>query len=137
MTTQTTHQDQLKDNVMNHSNWKRLIFMVLFALLLQLASAVMWVLCALQFIFSIVTSQDNPNLRRLGNSIATFVHQALQYVSYNSSKKPFPFSDWPESSEPVDEVIEGDTEGSVERSGIESSQQKNEDELKNSSTDTQ
>lgn len=99
MTDNTAQHDQIKSNMKNSHNWQRLLFMVLFAVLLQLASAVMWVLCSIQFLFALLTGQDNENLRQLGSSIASFVHQSLQYLSYNTDEKPFPFGAWPEPLE--------------------------------------
>jgi hypothetical protein len=99
MTDQTMKACVEKCNLGNYKNWQRLLYMVLFALLLHLASAVMWVLCALQFLFVLMTGQDNSHLRHLGGSISIFVHQSLQYLSYNSETKPFPFSDWPSPGE--------------------------------------
>lgn len=105
MTSQTLNNESVKSTIYNKSNWVRLVFMLLFALLLHIAAAVMWVLCILQFSFSVLTGQDNENLRYLGDSVAKFVQQALRYLSYNSEQKPFPFADWPEPE--VQEATEG------------------------------
>ncbi len=83
-----------------HSNknkhWSRLVYMLIFGLLLNLAGAVMWALAALQFLFVITSGKDNVQLRRFGRSLAQFVEQALMYVSYNTETRPFPFADWPD-----------------------------------------
>lgn len=88
--------DQLKQNLTSRRHWMRLIFMVLFALLLQVAALVMWVLVAVQFLWALVTGSDNDQLRRFGHSLATFIFDALQFLTYNTERKPFPFSDWPD-----------------------------------------
>lgn len=90
---------QLKSNLLSSKHWLRLVFMLLFAVLLQVASVLMWVLVGLQFLFSLITGNDNPQLRKLGYSVSTFVYQALQFLTYNSDEKPFPFSDWPAAEE--------------------------------------
>jgi len=89
--------ETLKTNILSAKHWLRLLFMLLFAALLQVASVVMWVLVSLQFLFSLVTGSDNRNLRRFGHSLSQYIYQALQFLIYNSEEKPFPFSDWPES----------------------------------------
>lgn len=125
MSSETIDRDQIKSNVKNTHNWRRLLYMVLFAVFLQLAAIIMWVLCSIQFLFVLLTGQDNENLRQLGSSIASFVHHALRFLSYNTDDKPFPFEAWPApeesegvvseqtvpADEPVDEpgdVIEGE-----------------------------
>lgn len=90
--------EQLKSNLTSSKHWLRLVFMLLYAGLLQLAILVMWVVVALQFVFSLLTGNDNSKLRGFGHSLSMFIYQSLQFLSYNSDEKPYPFSDWPESS---------------------------------------
>ncbi len=97
--------DQLKSNLLCSKHWLRMIFMLLFAGLLQLASVVMWVLVVLQFVFSLLTGKDNNQLRQLGNAISKYIFQTLQFLTYNSDEKPFPFADWP-SADTVDDSSE-------------------------------
>lgn len=90
---------QLKNNLLSPTHWLRLIYMLLFAVFLQVASFVMWVLVAVQFIFALITGNDNRNLRHFGNSLTNYIHQALLFLTYNSEEKPFPFADWPQAHE--------------------------------------
>mgnify|MGYP000394344583 CR=1 FL=1 len=87
--------EQIKSNVVSSKHWLRLVFMLVFSVLLQVAGVVMWVLVSLQFLFSLFTGSDNQPLRKLGHSVSQFVYQTLQFLTYNSEEKPFPFSDWP------------------------------------------
>lgn len=100
--------EQLKSNLTSSKHWFRLIFMLLFAAVLQLASIVMWVLVITQFFFSLITGEDNRYLRRFGHSLSTYIYDVLRFLCYSSDEKPFPFADWPNDSavEPVvvDEV---------------------------------
>ena len=88
------NNEELKSNLLSSRHWLRLVFMLLFAALLQVASIIMWVLVVLQFFLSLITGQDNINLRRFG-------------LTYSSEEKPFPFADWPTIDEepPVVEVV--------------------------------
>lgn len=86
---------QLKSNLTSSKHWLRLVFMLLFAAVLQLASIVMWVLVAAQFLFSLITGEDNLHLRRFGHSLSTYIYDVLKFLCYSSEEKPFPFADWP------------------------------------------
>ncbi|WP_323844939.1 DUF4389 domain-containing protein [Microbulbifer magnicolonia] len=88
---------ELKHNLTSGNQWLRLIYMVLFAFLLEIAGLVMLAIVALQFLFSIITGSANDNLRRLGDQIASYFYQTLQFLIYNTEEKPFPFAEWPES----------------------------------------
>lgn len=87
--------EQLKSNLTSSKHWLRLVFMLLFAAILQLASLVMWILVAVQFVFSLITGEDNQHLRRFGHSLSTYIYDVLKFLCYSSEEKPFPFADWP------------------------------------------
>jgi len=91
--------EELKQNLTSTNQWLRLIYMVLFAVLLEIAGFVMLAVVIAQFLFAIFTGSANDNLRRLGDQIASYIYQTLQFLIYNSEEKPFPFSEWPESEE--------------------------------------
>lgn len=76
-----------------------MVFMVLFMLLLQVASTVMFLLVVVQFLFALISGCDNSSLRKFGNALSKFIFQSLQFLTYNSEEKPFPFADWPEADE--------------------------------------
>lgn len=91
---------QIKSNLTSPKHWVRLVYMVLFAFFLYIASMVMIGLVIVQFIFSLVTGSDNHKLRSFGHTLTTYIQQALLFLSFNSEYKPFPFSDWPDEPSP-------------------------------------
>lgn len=98
---------QLKSNLTSPKHWVRLVYMVLFAFFLYVASFVMSGLVVVQFVFSLLTGSDNIKLRAFGYSLTTYIQQALMFLSFNSEFKPFPFADWPDApaqAEPAEEV---------------------------------
>lgn len=94
---------QIKSNVTSSAHWVRLLFMILFALILYVASFVVGVLVLVQFLFALITGSDNQNLRQLGDSLTQYIGQTLRFLTYNSDDKPFPFADWPEPAPVVDD----------------------------------
>lgn len=92
------NNEQLKSNLTSSKHWFRLVFMLLFAAVLHLASLVMWVLVGVQFLFSLLTGEDNSHLRKFGHSLSTYIYEVLKFLCYSSDEKPFPFADWPVSA---------------------------------------
>lgn len=99
------NNEELKSNLLSSRHWLRLVFMLLFAALLQLAGIVMWVLVILQFLFSLISGKDNRNLRAFGASLSSYMYQTLKFLTYNSEEKPFPFSDWPSSEASAEDDV--------------------------------
>jgi hypothetical protein len=87
---------QLKSNLTSSKHWIRLVYMLLFAVFLYVASFVVGVLVMVQFIFALITGSDNRKLRELGSSVTLYIQQILLFLTFNSDAKPFPFADWPE-----------------------------------------
>lgn len=98
------NNEQLKSNLTSSKHWLRLVFMLIFAAVLHIASIVMWVLVAAQFLFSLITGEDNQHLRRFGHSLSTYIYDVLKFLCYSSEEKPFPFADWPAGENKVEVV---------------------------------
>ncbi|WP_347329540.1 DUF4389 domain-containing protein [Marinimicrobium locisalis] len=94
--------ESLKTNITSGEHWLRLVYMLLFAVLVHVASFVMGVIIVLQFLFALLSGSANKNLRDFGESLALYIYRVLQFLTYVREEKPFPFSDWPEPEpEPV------------------------------------
>lgn len=89
-------EGDIKKNLSNGDNWLRLLFVILFGLIFQLASMVLGLVILLQFISVLFTSKRNDNLLKLGMGLTAYIKQILQYATFAQHHKPFPFSDWPE-----------------------------------------
>lgn len=96
-------------HLLNPETWIRLLYMIVFLMLLAVARMVIWVVAILQFILVLVTGEDNANLRSLGQGVSKWAYQAFLFLTFNSDEKPFPFSDWPE----IEELAESATEQEV------------------------
>lgn len=91
--------EELKSNLLSKKHWSRLVFMLLVSVILYVAFFITWFVIVAQFIFALVTGNDNDNLRRLGASLALFIRQCVSFLTYSDDIKPFPFSDWPQAEE--------------------------------------
>lgn len=93
-------RQQLEENLKSRSTWLRLLFMVVFYVLASVASLVASVVIILGFFWVLFTGEINPQLRRAGQSIATYLYQIVRYMTYNSDERPFPFdADWPSADD--------------------------------------
>ena len=89
------NNERLASNLTSSKHWLRLLFMLFFAAILQVASIVMWCLVIAQFLFSLITGEDNIHLRKFGHSLSVYIFDTLKFLTYSSEEKPFPFADWP------------------------------------------
>lgn len=83
-------------NLKSKSTWLRLLFIVIFWVLAQLAALVAAFVVVLGFLWVLFTGETNDRLTRAGQGIATYIYQVLRYLTFNSDERPFPIdADWP------------------------------------------
>ncbi len=92
-----------KEKVLSADHWLRFVFMVLFAGIACVASYVVAVLIFIQFVFALFTGNPNDRLRIFGASLSQYIFEILSFLTYNSEDKPFPFADWPEVINNIDQ----------------------------------
>ncbi|ODS23470.1 hypothetical protein AB835_08800 [Candidatus Endobugula sertula] len=73
----------------------RFVFMVLFAIIASVASYIISLLVVIQCVFVLVTGVANDRLQAFGRSMSQYIFQIVNFLTYNSEDKPFPFADWP------------------------------------------
>jgi len=85
--------EELKSNITSGEHWLRLVYILLFAVLLYVAGLVMGVVIILQFLFALLTGGNNSNLRHFGQVLSLYIYDCLSFLTYNTEQKPFPFDD--------------------------------------------
>jgi hypothetical protein len=89
--------EDIVDNLKQTSHWVRVPFMLAYGFVLYLIFVpVVIVMMTAQILFALITGESNRNLRGLGSVVQQYVSQVIDYITYNSNERPFPFSDFPE-----------------------------------------
>ena len=88
--------NEIRENLKQQSTWIRGLYMLLFALFYSVAEIVLFAVVLVQFFFKLFTGQTNPRLLMLGQSIASYIYQIIQFLTFNSDYRSYPFGDWPE-----------------------------------------
>ncbi len=80
------------------SPWLRLLWMFLFFLLLFYGVKIVVLLAALcQFVLVLINGAANERLRGFSGRLNRYAYEILEFLSFRSSRKPFPFSEFPDS----------------------------------------
>ena len=94
-------EQEIKQRLTRRDIWVRALFMVFFLLAYSVAEAVVVLLVLFQFVTILLTGHANQNALRLGYNLSTYVFQVLQFQTFNTESRPFPFSDWPDEAREV------------------------------------
>jgi hypothetical protein len=87
--------EELKENVVQSSKWIRILFVIAFYFVYYLAALLLGLFAVLQFLFHLFTNEPNKNLTKVGVGFRNYMVQIINYVTYQTTEKPFPFSSFP------------------------------------------
>ena len=79
------------------SIWIRGLYMLLFIVITRVTEAVIFLIMLVQFIFKASKGNTNDKLERLGDQLSQYLYDIVQFQTFNTEDKPFPFAEWPES----------------------------------------
>ena len=74
-------------------------FMVIYGAAINFVVSILIILVAIQFIFYLFTSKTNNQLQSANNWLQGFFNDALNFLSFNTDSKPWPFNDKNEDSD--------------------------------------
>ena len=89
-------EDKTRQNITSGDIWARFLYMVLFAIAFSIAKFILIVLVIFQFISILVSGRANAQLLQFGKNLSLYVYEVLEFQTFNSEIRPFPFTPWPE-----------------------------------------
>lgn len=87
-------QDQINENLKKIETWKRIIFMLIYAVIDSMVKLLLWLVILLQVGSVLLTGSVNTNILGFGRSLSTYHYHILLFLTFNTEQLPFPFSDW-------------------------------------------
>ena len=98
-----------KDELLDLKKWQRLFFMVIYGAAINFVVSILIVLVAIQFIFYLFTSKTNTQLQSANNWLHGFFNDSLNFLSFNTDVKPWPFNSNDEGEYDIqEEVVEAE-----------------------------
>lgn len=97
-TDSSRESSEIEKNVKEKSTWVRLFFMVVLAFLYGVSRIVVGAVVVVQFFYVLFTGQTKDQLKTFGHSLAIYSYEIIDYLTFNTDLKPFPFEgEWPTS----------------------------------------
>jgi hypothetical protein len=84
--------DDVRERMSSGETWLRLLFIAMFGFFATVATWLIWLVAAAQFLFSLFTGRANDNLSGFADTLVAYVAQAFSYMVYRTDEKPFPFA---------------------------------------------
>ena len=91
MEDQVTYKEHCKNVLI------RWIFMLLFLIISRIIDAIIALIAVFQLFYSLVMRKPNGNVMGFGKDLSLYLAEIVQFLSYNTETKPWPFSQWPQT----------------------------------------
>lgn len=89
MTEETTRKNGLPQELI------RGLFMILFFLIARIVAVLVFLLAVFQFCCVLIVRTPNRNALRFGKGLSRYLAEIVDFLSYNTDRKPWPFASWP------------------------------------------
>ncbi len=76
--------------------WLRLVFMILFAIVFNIAEFVLAVTAVVQFVCKAITGKVLTQGIVFGQNLATYVYEIMLFLTFRTDEMPWPFAPWPD-----------------------------------------
>lgn len=88
-------ETDLRSPDLRKNQLKRLVFIVLFAVIFNVGEVVISVIVVIQFGAMVAVGRPVARLLPLSRSLAIYVRQILHFLTYLTDEAPYPFAPWP------------------------------------------
>ena len=90
MENQTNARRDLKDDLIRGA------FMILFFVAARCVGVLVAVITLFQFLCVLIAGKPNGNVKDFGRNLSLYAAEIIQFLSYNTDRKPWPYFPWPE-----------------------------------------
>ncbi|HCT99262.1 MAG TPA: DUF4389 domain-containing protein [Methylococcaceae bacterium] len=87
-------EEQINEHLSQLQTWKRIFFMLIFAVVVTIVRWLAWAVVLLQLVFVLLSGKKNENIVNFGRSLAIYAYHILLFLTFSTETLPFPFSPW-------------------------------------------
>ena len=89
----------LTENIKEPSIWVNFFLKVVYLIFLNFIVPFLGFITLLQLLFSIGSKKPNENLVSFSKKISSYIYQIINFITYSSDQRPWPFNSFPESAD--------------------------------------
>lgn len=96
MVDEPLEEQHVTEHLSNTRTWMRLVFMILYGIVFEIGKFVGLIVASVQFLFTLFTGKPLAQLQRFGASLAEFYRQIIEYQTFRTDDRPYPWAPWPQ-----------------------------------------
>lgn len=102
----------IKNNATDKNQWIRILYMVLFSVILYLVMVILWIVVVVQAVLTLIMGKPNNDILNFSASLVRYLREIADFLTYNDDTRPYPFQAW-QVTESEGEIIEAEFETPV------------------------
>ena len=95
--------EHVKQNITDKNQWMRIVYMILFAIILYPVMMLVAVVVIVQLLFALLTGKPNQDVGDFAADLSQYVFRIVAFLTYTDDRRPFPFNNWEEAEKEPDE----------------------------------
>ena len=96
--------NEMKSSLTALDTWLRGLYMLLFTVIYSVTEFVLGLIVVFQFIHVLFSRDTNERLLDFSSDLSVYIYQILQFLTFNSDAKPYPFAVWPNGPEDLESL---------------------------------
>ncbi len=89
-------EEETRENLASKDIWIRGLYMVLFAVAYSISRIIISFIAIFQFVAALFTGGVNEPLLQFGKNLSIYILEILEFQTFNTELRPFPYSPWPD-----------------------------------------
>ena len=89
----------LTENIKEPSIWVNFFLKVIYLIFLNFIIPFFGFITLLQFLFSLGSKKPNDNLISFSKKISIYIYQIINFITYSSDERPWPFNAFPDKAD--------------------------------------
>ena len=89
-------KETTREHFVSGDIWRRGLYMLLFVFAYSVAEMIIVFLAVFQFFAALFTGRANEPLLQFGKNLSTYIYEILEFQTFNTEARPFPFMPWPD-----------------------------------------
>ena len=89
----------LSENIKEPSIWVNFFLKVIYLIFLNFIIPFFGFITLLQFLFSLGSKKPNDNLISFSKKISIYIYQIINFITYSSDERPWPFNAFPDKAD--------------------------------------
>lgn len=91
-------EGRTRQRLVSSDIWIRALNMALFAIAYSITKFIIVFLVIFQFVTVLFTRRVNEPLLQFGKNLSIYILEILEFQTFNTELRPFPFSPWPDEA---------------------------------------